>query len=184
MKRNEIVRLEESGRITVPKELLKFVGLDRERVVELHVEKDKLVIKKYSPLRSLAAMARRLALAVGDLSGAVGIICDNGKILSCSSPALKELVGKSVSCELLSIIAAGQPSLINAADGGKLFDLCEDFSFEYRAFAALPVCFCDEVAGSVIIVGLDENSVFSGEEIKILKLAREMLLSALDAENE
>ncbi len=182
MSKNEIIRIDESGRIAIPQEMLKVLKLEGERIVELHVEKEKLIIKKYSPALGLGAFSQRIADVSGDLSGATCLICDTDKVLGCSSSALKDVVGKKISAELLRLIAAGQPSLINASDGGKLFDLCEDFSFNYRALAALPIVFNGINIGCALLVGTDKNCVFGDEEIKILKFAREMLLSALEAE--
>lgn len=179
MKENELIRMDEVGRITIPQEMRKVLKLDGERVVELHIEKEKLIIKKYSPALSLGAVAEKTASAAGDLSGAVCIICDTGKVLSCSSEALAELKGKKISAELLALIETGQPALINACDGGKLFDLCENYTFEYRAIAAVPL-FLGVPIGCVLLAGTNKSDVFSDDEIKILKFAKALILSALD----
>lgn len=178
MKENELIRMDEVGRITIPQEMRKVLKLDGERVVELHIEKEKLVIKKYSPALSLGSIAEKIAIAAGDLAGAVCLICDTGKVLSCSSNALSELKGKTISPELLALIETGQPALVNACDGGKLFDLCEDFEFSYRALAAVPLE-AGVPIGCVLLAGTGKNDVFCDDEIKILKFAKALILSAI-----
>ncbi|MDY4187474.1 MAG: AbrB/MazE/SpoVT family DNA-binding domain-containing protein [Candidatus Borkfalkiaceae bacterium] len=181
MKESGLIRMDEVGRITLPAEMRKVLKLDKERLVELYIEKNKLIIKKYSPVSSLGRFSARLAKAAGDVAGAVCFICDTTKILDCSSEIFAEMQGKKISGELLNLINAGEPSLINAADGGKLFPLCEGFSFEYRAIAALPVIEDKLPVGCIILTASGENDVFSDNEIRVLKICRELVLSALES---
>ena len=53
MKKSGLIRMDEVGRIVLPKEIRKVLKLDKERLVELYIEKDKLIIKKYSPVQWL-----------------------------------------------------------------------------------------------------------------------------------
>lgn len=184
MKESGLIRMDEVGRITLPAEMRKVLKLDKERVVELYIEKNKLIIKKYSPVSSLGRFSARLAKAVADIAGAVCFVCDTTKILDCSSEIFEEMQNKKISEELLSLINAGEPSLINAAEGGKLFPLCDGFSFDYRTIAALPIIEDKIPVGAIILTASGEKDVFSDEEIKVLKICRELILSALEAESK
>lgn len=181
MKESGLIRMDEVGRITLPAEMRKVLKLDKERVVELYIEKNKLIIKKYSPVSSLGKFSARLAKAAGDIAGAVCFVCDTTKILDCSSEIFAEMQNKKISEELLSVINSGEPSLINASDGGKLFPLCEGFTFDYRAIAALPVIKDKMPVGCLVLAACGERDVFSDNEITVLKICRELVLSALES---
>lgn len=182
MKDCGLVRIDESGRIAVPAEYRKVLKLGNDRLLELYVERDKLIITKYSPLKNIEIFAERLCSAVGDVTGEICFVCDKAKVIACSSEALKELNGKKISAATLSLIDGGAPMLLNSAEGGKLFDVCENFEFSYSSLAALPICSGEAPVGCIMLASGGKEKIFTDFEMTVLKLARELLLSVITRE--
>ena len=182
MKDCGLIRMDESGRIAVPAEYRKVLKIGNDRLLELYIEKDKLIITKYSPLKNIDTFAGRVCVAAGDATGEICLVCDREKVIACSSEALKDIRGKKILAAALSLIDGGSPMLLNSEEGGKIFDVCENFEFSYRSLAALPIDFEDSAAGCIMLVSDEKGKVFTDFEMTVLKLSRELLISVISRE--
>ncbi len=72
--------------------------------------------------------------------------------------------------------------LLNSAEGGKLFDVCENFEFSYSSLAALPICSGEAPVGCIMLASGGKEKIFTDFEMTVLKLARELLLSVITRE--
>lgn len=173
------VRIDESGRIALPVEMRKVIGAEDSRLAELYVERDKLIIKRYSPLKNIEYFAEGVCGVVGDVSGEICVICDCERVLACSSKTIEGCVGKKISPQISSLLQNAAPVLVNSAEGGKIFVPCENFDFACFSAAALPLYINSAPCGCIMLFSGDKSCVFGEKEMTVLKLAAQMLTSVL-----
>lgn len=184
MKKSGLIRMDEVGRIVLPKEVRKVLKLDRERLVELYIEKDKLIVKKYSPVQNHAMRAGTICETLASQNNCICFICDTSKIICVSGEALTSLVGKKISPELYSLAVSGAPALINALDGGKTIPVADGLDVEYYSLAAITLEQEDCPIGLIALLGTEKDACFSDCEMRLLKLAKQLVEASCVADGE
>ena len=97
-------RIDELGRIVIPKEIRKGLRIKEGENLEIYVENETIVLKKYSALKSLTDMATIYAEVVNSLIKENIIITDTDTVIAASGKYKKKLLNKDISEELLSSI--------------------------------------------------------------------------------
>lgn len=102
MKETGIVRrIDELGRVVIPKELRKTLKLKEGEQMEIFTTGDKsLVLKRYSALGAGADFSQAYCDALNRATGKGAVICDSATVLGASGTALRELVGEEISEKL------------------------------------------------------------------------------------
>jgi len=175
MKKSGLIRIDEVGRIVLPKEMRKVLKLDRDRLVELYVEKDKLIIKKYSPVASAVDRAVCICETLAVESGHICIVCDTAKILAVSGNALKSLEGKKISSSFYSLIENASPVLINSDEGGRPVSPTSDPEIEYSSLAVVAIEQEGAQIGALALLSSDKAKRFGECEMSMLKIAKELV---------
>lgn len=85
MKSTGIVRrIDELGRIVIPKEIRRTMHIHEGDPLEIYTEKDGITLKKYSALNRMAASAQELLQAFYNMYNITAWICDReGMLASC-----------------------------------------------------------------------------------------------------
>ena len=91
MKDTGIVRrIDVLGRVVIPKEIRKTLKINEGDPVEIYTEKDALVIKKYSPVKTLGGSLDCAAESLAKCTGHSVIICDKANYISAAGSGIKE----------------------------------------------------------------------------------------------
>ena len=106
MKATGIVRrIDDLGRVVIPKELRRTMRLREGAPLEIFTEKDgELIFKKYSPIGELGEFAADLCDSLRRAADATAAVCDRDSVIAVAGGVRKELMGKSVSSELERIM--------------------------------------------------------------------------------
>lgn len=181
MKSKGIVKIDEVGRLVIPKEIRNMLNL-KDKLVEAYVENDRLIIRRYAPLRFCHQLLKDLCGKVGELSGYVCFAGDLNCITEVSSSLLSFLKDKPTSYPLKQKLKEGQAVNINASEGVVLIPLTDGEEFEYYSLCLLPLNDESTCVGFFGLISLDQTSNFGENEIYLLKVAKELFLSALKHE--
>ena len=102
MKATGIVRrIDELGRIVVPKEIRRVLRIREGDPLEIFTDKDgEIVLKKYSPIGELSAFAQEYVDAIAASLGCGVCVCDRDQIIAVAGISKKDLLGKSLHREL------------------------------------------------------------------------------------
>lgn len=102
MKETGIVRrIDELGRVVIPKEIRKTLKLKEGEQMEIFTTGDKsLVLRRYSALSAGADFSQAYCDALTRATGKGAVICDSATILGASGAPFKELVGEEISDKL------------------------------------------------------------------------------------
>lgn len=182
MKNSNLIRMDEVGRVVLPKEVRKILKLDGKRLVQLQVEGDKLIIKRYAPLGLCRELTENICYKLGDIHSCVCVMGENDKITNVSSNLLKEIIAKRLSKELLAKINISSPILINASEGARFFNFCESYYFDYYSLAIIQIEEEQIPLGFIALISTDKGRTFSDYEVSSLKIAKEIIITAIKSE--
>ena len=167
MKATGIVRrIDDLGRVVIPKELRRTMRLREGAPLEIFTEKDgELIFKKYSPIGELSDFAADLCESLRRASERAAAICDRDSVIAVAGTARRELAGKAVSEELGALMEGR--AFYRRAAGGSAVPVCEG-NGSLSAEIAAPILCEGDVIGAVLFLAQEGANCSESEE----KLAR------------
>jgi len=113
-------RIDDLGRIVVPKEIRRVLKIEENDPVEIYTnENGDIVIKKYSVLSGWDNIAQQYAESLSNSTGFSVCISDNEKVLAVSGVSKKVFIGKKIDSwitDIINFLTCGKAdnSVINA----------------------------------------------------------------------
>ena len=155
MKATGIVRrVDDLGRIVIPKEIRRTLRIREGDPLEIYTEKDGGVIfRKYSPMGDLQEFARQMCDAIGTNTGRIAAVSDRDSIIALHGAPKRELMDKPNSPELERLMEQRRNYLFKSGDT-PIF--AADGAEKYRLGAASPILSQGDLMGCVMLL-LDEN---------------------------
>ena len=176
MKNKGIVKIDEVGRIVIPKNIRNMLEL-KDKLVEVFVENDRIIIQKFAPLYLNSEMVKSLCKKIELLTGYPCIAGDYEKIIYASASSLSFLEGKQISMALKSKL--GEQGVVIIKENA----IIEKDDFKCKGLCLTPINnSVDGVIGFFGLISLDEND-FDDKDIYSLKIAKELFSSVINREN-
>ncbi len=173
MKATGVVRrIDDLGRIVIPKEIRRNLRIRDGESLEIFVDGNNVVLKKFSIMRNVDLYASNLVDSLYSLVKKSVVITDGDSVIACSSN-VKELLNKSISDNLSSSIKRRE-SIIEKYN--KDLVITDDFSLECKYVINSVVANGDSV-GLVIIFDRDE---ISDDDMLIASLASKILSKSIE----
>ena len=171
MKATGIVRrIDELGRIVIPKEIRKTLRIREGDPMEIYTDVEGgITLRKYSPLGDLTQFAMQYAEALAKATGHIVCIADRDQIIAIAGTRKKDMLGKSVSKELEK--AVNDRVNIVAKKGDKKFVNLIDMEGEYVNQVICPIIAEGDVIGAVAVLDNENNSVLGECELKLASCA-------------
>ncbi len=95
-----IRRVDQLGRIVVPKEIRKTLRIGEGDQIEIFVNREnEIILKKYSQIENLSQIAGKCADSLGQVTGHIAVVTDKNKIVAVCGPK-REMQDKPISHEL------------------------------------------------------------------------------------
>lgn len=170
MKATGIVRrIDELGRVVIPKEIRRTLRIREGEPLEIFTENGgEVVLKKYSPIGEISAIAQDYSDSLYRTLGTVALVCDRDQIVACAGMPRKDIAEKPLSAELERILEERRSVLLNAASGDRMIPLCaEDNPGQYTAQLAVPVLSDGEIIGGILLVSRDNGARMTEVERKV-----------------
>ena len=151
MKATGIVRrVDDLGRIVIPKEIRRTLKIREGDPLEIYTEKDGGVIfRKYSPMGDLQDFAAQICESIGANTGHVAAVSDRDSIIALSGAPKRELMDKPNSQELDKLMESRKnyrympgDTMIKAAEG----------SDKYHLGVAAPILSQGDLMGCVMLL--------------------------------
>ncbi len=126
-----IRRIDNLGRLVVPKEIRKVLRIKEGDPLEIFMGNDgEIMLKKYSPMADLAAFAQQYVEAVSQSLGLPVAITDRDEVIAVAGMPKKELLGKELHRDLEDAISnrkaivarKGEPGYVHITSDGMEFD--------------------------------------------------------------
>ncbi len=156
MKATGIVRrVDDLGRIVIPKEIRRTLKIREGDPLEIYTEKDGGVIfRKYSPMGDLQDFASQICESIGANTGYVAAVADRDSIIALHGAPKRELMDKPNSQELDRLMESRKNYRYEA--GGEMLRATEG-SDKYHLGVAAPILSQGDLMGCVMLL-LGENS--------------------------
>jgi AbrB family transcriptional regulator (stage V sporulation protein T) len=165
MKATGIVRrIDELGRIVIPKEIRRTFRLREGDPLEIYTERGELILKKYSPMNEIAEYAAALADAIAENIDADILISDADIFIAASSKVRKDYIETAISIELDGIIAKREAY---DATGKAAIPLRKGGPTDFGGQLILPVTSGGDIFGAVIILS---DKPLTAQETAIAKI--------------
>jgi AbrB family transcriptional regulator (stage V sporulation protein T) len=149
-------RVDELGRIVIPKEIRRTYRIHEGDPVEIFTEDDGLIIlRKYAPGTGAKESAARLTATFAAQTGLGAVLCDRDAVLAAAGPGKRDVCGPL--CEPLA-------ALIAARTDGPLpapVRLCEGDLNLYTAQAICPVLCNGDLYGGALLFSTKEGAAFT-----------------------
>lgn len=154
MKATGVVRrIDDLGRIVIPKELRRTMRIKEGDSLEIFIEgSDKVVLRKYSPVQNVNEFIIEFAGSIYESSKKDVIITDNERVIAVAGSIKKDLVGKKISLRLEERISN---RLTQMVERGSELELTDSFSIKRPAIIK-PINVYGDVLGAIIILGDNE----------------------------
>ena len=167
-------RIDDLGRVVVPKEIRRTLKIREGDPIEIFTEKDgEIILRKYSQIGEMSEYAKQYADTLAHISGHIVIITDKNSIVAVSGAGKKDTIGKPITKELYGIIE--KRNLYITGKGAKrpvkIWNEMDMFSGQVIA----PIISEGDIMGAVVIIGKDENGIMGDAEHKLAASAATLL---------
>ena len=173
MKATGIVRrIDDLGRVVIPKELRRTLRLREGAPLEIFTEKDgELIFKKYSPVGELSDFAADLCESLRRAAERPAAVCDRDSVVAVAGAAKKDLAGKAVSEGLCALM---EKRTSYRRGGGAPVYVCGDGE-RYSVSVAAPILCEGDVTGCVLFLDSDAHRAGGETEEKLAQAAAHFL---------
>ena len=164
MKATGIVRrVDDLGRIVIPKEIRRTLRIREGDPLEIYTEKDGGVIfRKYSPMGDLQDLAAQICESIGSSTGRIAAVADRDSIIALSGAPKRELMDKPNSQDLEKLME--QRRNYRYTSGDTLLRATES-SDKYHLGVAAPILSQGDLMGCVmLLLGEDRNPLQEADQ--------------------
>lgn len=174
MKETGIVRrIDELGRVVIPKELRKTLKLKEGEQMEIFTTGDKsLVLRRYSALGAGADVSQAFCEALSRATGKGAVICDSATVLGASGSAFKELVGEEISEKLFKTLDGRRTCAPEDP-----VQIVKDKPTGCRNQHIVPLIVGGDLYGGVMLCS---DAAISATEARLCALAADMIAATLE----
>ena len=155
MKSTGIVRrVDELGRIVIPKEIRRTLRIRNGEPLEIFVDKDMINLKKFSEIDDLGDIAKEIVEIINSIINKTILVTDRDRFIAASGDLKKLFFDKRISKVLEKIIKERRIVVENSRHD---IQLLED-EMSYYSYVIYPIIINGDAVGSVIILS-DKNDI-------------------------
>jgi len=167
-----IRRIDELGRIVIPKEIRRHLGIRDGESLEIFTEENQIILKKYSKVLEYADLSNKLCEIISSVMNFSMIITDRDKIVSHSDNIKMELKNISLSSKLLDFIQ-NRENYESSSYEKIIFGNLELEGYFY----IFPIISSIDCLGLIILV---KDKMFLNEEKQFAKFVSSMISNKID----
>lgn len=159
-------RVDELGRIVLPREMRKMAGVRVGSKLEIGiVDGNKFLLTKYSDIASLKDYSASICEAIAVSVEHDVLITDMESVLSSNK---KKYIGKSLNEDIQELIYEKQIVIKKQDDGSEMLDFFVDLTAEFCCQLMVPIIKDGDAIGSIIVLAC-ENKCFDDGCVKVCK---------------
>lgn len=176
MKATGVVRrIDELGRIVIPKEIRKNLRIREGENIEIYIDdKESIVLKKYSSMKKLGDFSQSFTDSIYSFIKHTVFIADKDCIVAVSSDLKKELLNVYISDELLDIMNRRE---LVVEKNMRSLNFGNDKNLNCTYVGSPIICHGDTVG---MIVILSQNEILTEIDEKIVQIAGQFLSKYLE----
>lgn len=182
MKATGVVRrIDDLGRIVIPKEIRKILRIKEGDPVEVFTDKEgEIILKKYSPIGELTEFAEGYAETLSKTTGHIAFITDKDTIIAVSGGSKKEYLEQNVSEELEQLME-DKEVYTSRENSDKAMPITKnDNNKDSNAQVVYPIISNGDTIGTVILLSKEKNTKMNDVEKKLAQSAATFLGSQME----
>lgn len=170
MKSTGVVRrVDDLGRIVIPKEIRRTLRIRDGEELEIFVDNDFIVLKKFSKVADLDVVSKKMVDVVSSLVGKTVLVTDRDTFITGSGELKKKYLNKEISSYLENIISNRNVVVQKDISNIQLADISD----EIYSFIINPIISFGDVIGAVIVIST--NSDISEFDVTIAGMIAQFL---------
>ncbi|MBR7135785.1 MAG: AbrB/MazE/SpoVT family DNA-binding domain-containing protein [Clostridia bacterium] len=170
-----IRRIDDLGRVVVPKEIRKTMRIKEGEPLEFYTEGDNLILKKYSAVGALGSLAKTVTESLNQITDYTSVVCDLDGVLSAKGTGSREYEGKNISHEMLKSLK-GRKTLILNGDDGKI-SLVPGGEKWYSGQIIMPIIAFGDLVGGIVL--LSRHGEMDGKTVSIAAFCADFIARQL-----
>ena len=172
MKATGIVRrIDDLGRIVVPKEIRRTLRLREGTPLEIFTDREgEIILKKYSPMVELTAFAGQYAEAMAQSTGLMVCITDRDQVIAVAGGPKKDILQKNISRQLEQMINERQSVCAEKDEKNFIPLVSEELEGVTAQVVTAIICEGDAI-GAVAILSREPRARFGDMEMKLAATA-------------
>lgn len=183
MKATGVVRrIDDLGRIVIPKEIRKTLRIKEGDPLEIFTDKDgEIILKKYSPIGELSEFAINYAETLSKTTGHIACITDKDTVIAVSGAPKKEFLQQNLSQELEEIM--DNKEIYTSKENNEVsLPITQNDNKErkYNSQVVYPIVSQGDTIGSIILISKDQNTKMGEMELKVVQSAASFLGSQME----
>ncbi|HPD03038.1 MAG TPA: stage V sporulation T C-terminal domain-containing protein [Eubacteriales bacterium] len=147
-------RIDELGRIVIPKEIRRTMRLKEGEELEILMGNDELVFKKFSAVKSIEQAAAEITAALSSILGGTAVITDTDAVISAHGALKRELAGAKISERLEAALAERKPKRFT---GAEIFAIAGENTENVKEILFSPIIAGGDLYGSVVFLSPRDN---------------------------
>ena len=159
-----IRRIDDLGRFVIPKELRRTLRIKNGESLEIFVDGEDIILKKYSPMESIEDLAGKYVDSFNKVIKHNVIVTDKDKVIAASGSLKKKYLGKTIS-EFTDRSIERRDSFVERQRSS--FSFVQDVEdLGYYSFSS--IVYNGDTIGSVIIISVDNPIIESEEKMAVI----------------
>ena len=176
MKATGIIRkIDDLGRVVIPKEIRKTLRIREGDPMEIYVEKNgEIILKRYAPLGEIIDEINSLAEVLTKSIGFSVYVTDSKKIIALASKKQKHNLDRAITEELLKLLEERTVVINKNIDSIiKITEKDDKQTYVYQVIS--PIISEGDIIGSIILFPEGIKKSITETDLKILEVATEFL---------
>ncbi len=158
-------RIDDLGRVVVPKEIRRTLRIREGDPLEIYTDREGgIVLRKYSPIGELGEVAKEYVESVASVAGCTVCATDRDMVVAAAGPEKKEYLGREIHTKLQQCIE-DRRTVVAKRDEAKFCPITED-SHEVEE-AVSPIISQGDAIGTIVLLSKNEDKSFSDFEEKM-----------------
>ena len=183
MKATGVVRrIDDLGRVVIPKEIRKTLRIKEGSPLEIFTGKEgEIILKKYSPIGELTEFAAGYAETLSKTTGHIAFITDKDTVIAVSGGSKKEYLEQNVSDELEQLME--DKEVYTSKDNSDIampITQNENNDKKSNAQVVYPIISNGDTIGTVILLSKEANTKMNDVERKLAQSAATFLGSQME----
>ena len=183
MKATGVVRrIDDLGRVVIPKEIRKVHRIKEGDPLEIFTDKEgEIILKKYSPIGELTEFASTYADTISKTTGHIACITDKDTVIAVAGGSKKDFLEKNLSKELEEVLE--NKEVFKSKENNEIaIPITQNEGREriYNSQVIYPIITDGDVVGSVILLSKQPNQKMGDVEDKVAQSAAGFLGTHLE----
>ncbi len=172
-------RIDELGRVVIPKEMRKTLRIKEGDPLEIFTNKEELIFKKYSPLNGYNDVVQVVVDSIAELTQKECLMVDTDTVISVSTSKLKELVGKKISSAVINVINDRKSIVNNRVENGEIISIVEREEIKFESQIILPIIVNGDCYGAIVLVSRERGDKLGADELRAVRLGEKVIAKQL-----